>query len=140
MELDRGTSLEELRVKLTKNKKDTEEPHKEKKHLIDNTFDVHKPQNIMKENVQTDISKYLENKKHFTKERTHRKKWDIMELLKKYPSDAVEENKPLLPKVMTTLDLVAEAKLQHDDVFLLNKKTFKLGNKELLVSIFLIYV
>ncbi|XP_058088674.1 alpha-glucan water dikinase, chloroplastic [Magnolia sinica] len=106
LELNQGTSLDEIRKK------------------------------IVKGSIQTKVSKQLEKKKYFTAERIQRKKRDIMQFLNKYATEAVvKEKTPPTPQVPTVLELWSQAKEGQDGGRIMNKKIFKLGDKELLVLV-----
>lgn len=96
LELDKGSSLAELRKKL------------------------------MKGNIPTKVSK----------KRIQRKKRDIMELLNKNVADIVEDKVPQFSKAPTVLELWSKAISEQNGESILNKKLFKLEDKELLVRYF----
>ncbi|XP_010248573.1 PREDICTED: alpha-glucan water dikinase, chloroplastic isoform X2 [Nelumbo nucifera] len=102
MELDKGTSLEEIRNK------------------------------IVKGEIQTKVSKQLKNKNYFTIERIHRKKRDFMQYLNKHAAESVKDL-PVQLRALTTIEIFSKAKEEQDGGVILNKKIFKLGDKELLV-------
>lgn len=103
IELDKGASLDEIRKKTVKGE------------------------------VQTKVSKQLQNKRVFTIEKTQRKKRDYMHLLNKYGTESVKDNLSVRPKAPTTVELLMKAK-EQDAGPILNKSIFKLGDKELMVS------
>ncbi|KAL6007085.1 hypothetical protein ACLOJK_032581 [Asimina triloba] len=104
-ELDQGTSLEEIRKK------------------------------IVKGNIQTKVSKQLETKKKFRVESIQRKNRDVMQFLNKYTTEAIKAEASPTEKPPTMLERWLQAKQEQDGGDLLNKKTFKLGDKELLVLV-----
>ncbi|KAL9251171.1 Alpha-glucan water dikinase, chloroplastic-like protein, partial [Drosera capensis] len=79
VELDKGSSLDEIRQK------------------------------IIKGDIQTKVSKQLEKKSYFTPERIQRKKRDVMEMLNKYVPELVEERTFVKQKVFTAVELFADA-------------------------------
>ncbi|GAB2280495.1 hypothetical protein Dimus_015122 [Dionaea muscipula] len=91
MELDKGTSLDEIRLK------------------------------IIKGDIQTKVSKQLEKKSYFTPERIQRKKRDIMQMLNKYAIKPEEEKTSAKPKALTAVELFADANEQDDGPKLLKK-------------------
>uniref|UniRef100_A0A5B6YGN2 alpha-glucan, water dikinase n=1 Tax=Davidia involucrata TaxID=16924 RepID=A0A5B6YGN2_DAVIN len=80
IELNKGTSLDEIRKKITKGE------------------------------IQTKVAKQPEKKSYFTDERIQRKKRDLMQLLNKYASGSVEENISIKPQALSTIELFAKAK------------------------------
>lgn len=107
LELDKGTSLAELRKK------------------------------IMKGNMPTKVSNQLKTKKHFSIERIQRKKRDIVELLNKNVAQIVEEKDSQKTKAPTSLELWSKAIDEQDGGSLLNKKRYKMDDKDLMVRSFL---
>lgn len=110
LELDKGTSLAELRKK------------------------------IMKGNIQSKVSKQLKTKKYFTVEKIQRKKRDIMQLLNKHAPEIVEQKISDLPKASRVLELCLKTMEEQDGGLILNKKHFKLDDKGLLVRKLLLTV
>ncbi|OVA19870.1 Pyruvate phosphate dikinase [Macleaya cordata] len=104
-ELAKGTSIEEIREKITKGE------------------------------VHSKVSKQPETKRHFNVERIQRKKRDFMELLNKYTAEPVKENIYVAPKAPTEVELFAKAKEEQDGACVLNKKIYKLGDKKLLALV-----
>eukprot|EP00262_Sarcandra_glabra_P002082 TRINITY_DN1233_c0_g1_i1.p1 TRINITY_DN1233_c0_g1~~TRINITY_DN1233_c0_g1_i1.p1 ORF type:complete len:1466 (+),score=298.47 TRINITY_DN1233_c0_g1_i1:171-4568(+) len=105
VELDRGTSIEEIREK------------------------------IVKGDIQTKVSKQLQSKKYFTVERIQRKKREVIQLLNKYAPETAGKGIPLMRKAPTAVELISKANEEQDGGRILNKKLFKLGDKELLVLV-----
>ncbi|KAF8390461.1 hypothetical protein HHK36_024987 [Tetracentron sinense] len=103
-ELEKGTSLDEMKKKITKGE------------------------------IQTKVSKQLKHKRYFTAERIQRKKRDFMQILNKYAAEPVEERHTLTQKPPTAVELFLKAK-ELDGGPILNKKMFKIGDKELLVLV-----
>jgi alpha-glucan, water dikinase len=90
---------------------------------------------IMKGDIKTKVSRQLENKNYFSVERVQRKKRDIAQYLTKYPFDNVEEKPPASPERATSvLNFFSEAIEAKHNSAILNKKTFKLGNEEIMVG------
>ncbi|GMH01575.1 hypothetical protein Nepgr_003414 [Nepenthes gracilis] len=82
MELDKGSSLDEIRKK------------------------------IIKGDIETKVSNQLKKKSYFTVERIQRKKRDLMQILNKYPSKPDEEKIYMKPKVLTAVELFSKTKEQ----------------------------
>ncbi|KAL6851874.1 hypothetical protein ACP4OV_020059 [Aristida adscensionis] len=101
-ELDKGTSIDQLRKK------------------------------ILKGNIESKVSKQLKNKKYFSVERIQRKTRDIMQLLNKHKHTAMEEQVETAPKQPTVLDLFTKSLLKQDDCEVLSRKLFKFGDNEIL--------
>lgn len=110
IELETGTSLSEIREKITKGE------------------------------IKTKVTKQLEKKNYFTVERIQRKKRDIMQLLTKYPSQAGGESISAEPKALSAFELFANAKKERIDGSLLNNKIFNLGDGKVLVRNYLVNV
>ncbi|XP_043704280.1 alpha-glucan water dikinase, chloroplastic-like isoform X1 [Telopea speciosissima] len=104
-ELDKGSSLDEIRKK------------------------------IVKGEIQTKVSKQLEKKRYFTVERIQRKERDFMQLLNKYTAKSVKEKVSVPPQSPTAVELFLKAKGEQDGGTILNKLFFKLGDKELRVIV-----
>ncbi|KAI5679233.1 hypothetical protein M9H77_10183 [Catharanthus roseus] len=110
LELEKGTSLGEIREKITKGE------------------------------VETKVAKQLEKKSYFTVERIQRKKRDIAQLLTKYPSQSGGESipaepKPVEPRALSATELFAKAIEEQIDGSPLNKKVFDLGDTKVLVLV-----
>lgn len=103
IELDKGITLSELRNK------------------------------ILKGNIQSKVSKQLKTKKYFSIERVQRKKRDIMQLINKYAPETIIEKVVAPSKPPTVLDVISKAVEEQNGCVVLNKKVFKLDDKELLV-------
>lgn len=108
VELENGTSLSEIRKKITKGE------------------------------IKTKVTKQLEKKKYFSVERIQRKKRDIMQILTKYPSQAGGESISAEPKSLSAFELFANAKKEQIDGSLLNNKIFNLGDGKVLVRNYLV--
>ncbi|KAL9253204.1 Alpha-glucan water dikinase, chloroplastic-like protein [Drosera capensis] len=66
-------------------------------------------QKIIKGDIQTKVSMQLEKKSYFTPERIQRKKRDVMQMLNKYVPELVEERTFVKQKVFTAVELFADA-------------------------------
>lgn len=102
-ELDKGTSLAELREKINQG------------------------------NIQTKVSKQLKTKKYFSIERIQRKRRDIMNILNKTVVEIAEEKVSHLQKAPTALEHWSKTISENDGGSILNKKNYKLEDKELQV-------
>lgn len=85
---------------------------------------------ITKGDIEAKVSK---TRKHFTIEGIQRKKRDLKQLLNKYASESAEETLSPAPKAPTTLELWSQAREEQDGGQILNKKLFKMNDRELLV-------
>lgn len=90
-------------------------------------------QKLLKGNIETKVNKQPKNKKYFTTDRIQRKKRDIMELLNKYILEDTEEKVSHVPKPLTAMEIYSKVIEEQNASTVLNKKLFKLGQKELLV-------
>jgi alpha-glucan,water dikinase len=96
---------------------------------------------ISKGEIKTNVSKQLQNKRYFSTERIQRKGRDLAQLINRHSaksvedraSKSVEEKASIEPKVLKAVELFAKEKEEHDGGAVLNKKIFKLADKELLV-------
>ncbi|KAJ4960809.1 hypothetical protein NE237_020719 [Protea cynaroides] len=104
-ELDKGTSLDEIRKK------------------------------IVKGDIQTKVSKQLEKKSYFSVERIKRKEWDFMQLLNKFSTESVKEKVSVPPEYPTTVELFLNGKEEQDGGSILNKSVFKIGDREFRVTV-----
>lgn len=107
-ELDKGSSLEDIRKKITKGE------------------------------VQTKVSKQpQQTQQHtsFSTNRVQRKKRDIMSLLTKFETKPAKENISPSPEVLSAVKRFSMDKEANIDGPVVNKKFFKLGDKELLVCL-----
>lgn len=107
MELDKGTSVDEIRKK------------------------------IVKGEIQTKVKKQLERKSYFTVERIQRKKRDLMQIINKYPKYPAEpgEKISMKPKSLSAVELFAEAKEAQDGSVAVKKKIYELADTQLLVLV-----
>ncbi|KAG8075969.1 hypothetical protein GUJ93_ZPchr0006g42774 [Zizania palustris] len=104
-ELDKGTSIEELR------------------------------KNILKGNNETKVSKQLKNKKYFSVEKIQRKKRDIVQLLNRHKSSIMEGKVETPTKQLTVLDLFTKSLQEQDSCEVLSRKLFKFGDKDILAIV-----
>lgn len=111
-ELDKGTSLDEIRKK------------------------------IVKGEIKTKVAKQLEKKRYFTVERIQRKNRDLTQIITKYacqPEEKVSieqvEKVSMKQKVLSPVELFAEAKEAQDGALVVKKKLFELADKQLLVIV-----
>ncbi|KAG6654998.1 alpha-glucan water dikinase, chloroplastic isoform X2 [Carya illinoinensis] len=104
-ELEKGTSLDEIRKKITKGE------------------------------IQTKVAKQQHHKKSFSAGRIQRKKRDLMQLITKYAAETIEEQDLFKPKGLTGVEIFAKTKEEQDRGQVLNKKIYKLADKELLVFV-----
>ncbi|KAJ6321390.1 hypothetical protein OIU77_011468 [Salix suchowensis] len=112
-ELDKGVSVNEIQKKITKGE------------------------------IKTEVSNQLQNKRYFSTTRIQRKKRDIMQLVNKHAAKSVddkvskyaERKDSVESKVLKAVELFAKEKEEHDGGAVLNKKIFKLADKELLVLV-----
>ncbi|XVF02510.1 hypothetical protein REPUB_Repub04eG0181600 [Reevesia pubescens] len=89
---------------------------------------------IIKGEIVTKVSKQLQKKRYFSVERIQRKKRDLMQLLNKHAEKSVEESISVEPKPLTAVERFAKEKELDGSPFM-NKKIYKLGEKELLVLV-----
>ncbi|CAL9114527.1 alpha-glucan water dikinase, chloroplastic isoform X1 [Musa acuminata AAA Group] len=104
-ELDKGTSLAELREKINQG------------------------------NIQTKVSEQLKTKKYFSIERIQRKRRGIMNILNKTVVEIAEEKVSHLQKAPTALEHWSKTISENDGGSILNKKKYKLEDKELQVLV-----
>ena len=102
-ELEKGASLDEIRKKIAKGE------------------------------IKTKVAKQLHHKKYFTPGKIQRKKRDFMQLITKYVAESVKEPDSNQPKALTVVENFAKTKEEQDGGRVLNKKIYKLADKELLV-------
>lgn len=105
MELDKGSSLEDIRKKLTKGE------------------------------IKTNVSKQPPKQTSFSADRVQRKKRDIMSLLTKFESKPIKENISPAPEALSAIKRFCMDKEALIDGPIMNKKIYKLGDKELLVCL-----
>ncbi|XP_057948829.1 alpha-glucan water dikinase, chloroplastic [Malania oleifera] len=105
IELDKGTSLDEIRKKITKGE------------------------------IKTKVTKQLQSKTYFTVQRIQRKKRDFMQLISKYAAEPIGKNISIKPKALSEVEHFAKEREEQEGGPILNKKIFKLSDKELLVLV-----
>ncbi|XP_022735440.1 alpha-glucan water dikinase, chloroplastic-like isoform X2 [Durio zibethinus] len=103
-ELEKGVSLDEIRKKITKGE------------------------------IETKVSKQLQNKRYFSIERIQRKERDLMQLVNKHAVKPVEGSISVEPKPLTAIGRLAKEK-EMDGSPVMNKKIYKIGDWELLVLV-----
>ncbi|XP_076893044.1 alpha-glucan water dikinase, chloroplastic-like [Bidens hawaiensis] len=120
-EISKGSSLEDIRTRLTKkdgtnSKQDTD---------------------VSKGNREAKVQKPVE-KKTYSTQRIQRKKRDLMQLLNKHipvSLKPVEEKASMKPKTLSAVELYSKGIEEQSDIDILNKKTYKLAEEELLVLV-----
>ncbi|KAK1425887.1 hypothetical protein QVD17_21249 [Tagetes erecta] len=117
-------------------KKEFEEARKELQREVEkgNSLDDIRKK-IAKGEIKTKVQKQLGKKTYFTPERINRKKRDIMELLKKPTPLSVKEKTSIRPKDLSALEIFSKAIGEQSDTNILNKKMYKLADKNLLVLV-----
>lgn len=105
-ELDKGTSLDDIRRKIAKGE------------------------------VKTKVAKQLEKKSYFSADRIQRKKRDLMQILSKKAAEPEVKvsTKVTLPKALSTVEHFVEAKEAEDGGLVVVKKIFELADKQIMVS------
>lgn len=106
-ELEKGSSIDEIRKKITKGE------------------------------IQTKVAKQLRSKKYFSVERIQRKRRDLMQLINKHVARDVNLQDIASPKAstLTVLERYAKEREEQDKGLVLNKKIYKLGGNDLLVLV-----
>ncbi|KAI3744640.1 hypothetical protein L1987_57728 [Smallanthus sonchifolius] len=117
-------------------KKEFEEARKELQRELEkgNSLDDIRKK-IAKGEIKAKVQKQLGKKNFFTPERINRKKRDIMQLLKKPTPVSVKEKTSIKPKDLSALEIFSKAIGEQIDTNILNKKTYRLADKELLVLV-----
>ncbi|KAL3835592.1 hypothetical protein ACJIZ3_010328 [Penstemon smallii] len=105
VQLEKGASLDEIRRKITKGE------------------------------MQSSVAKQPSKKSHLSEGRIQRKERDIMQLRTNFSSSPIEENIPSEPQVLSPIQHFARAKEEQIDEPVLNKKIYKLADKELVVLV-----
>ncbi|PRQ40177.1 putative alpha-glucan, water dikinase [Rosa chinensis] len=123
-EVARGASIQELQARLTKK---TDASNSQEPSHADNK-EVSK------------AAKKHESKKVSRTERIKRKQRDLMKILNKHATKPVDEAKlaheeSRKPKALKAVELFAKAKEEQDGASVLNKKIYRLGDKDLLVLV-----
>ncbi|KAJ0491057.1 putative alpha-glucan, water dikinase [Helianthus annuus] len=104
-ELEKGNSLDDVRKKITKGE------------------------------IKTEVLQKLGKKIYRTPERITRKKRDVMQLLRKSIPVSEEEKISVKPKDLSALQIFSKIVAEQNDTNILNKKTYRLADKELLVLV-----
>ncbi|KAJ0727233.1 putative alpha-glucan, water dikinase [Helianthus annuus] len=104
-ELEKGNSLDDVRKKITKGE------------------------------IKTEVLQKLGKKIYRTPERITRKKRDVMQLLRKSIAVSEEEKISVKPKDLSALQIFSKTIAEQSDTNILNKKTYRLADKELLVLV-----
>ncbi|KAM0009136.1 putative alpha-glucan, water dikinase [Helianthus debilis subsp. tardiflorus] len=104
-ELEKGNSLDDVRKKITKGE------------------------------IKTEVLQKLGKKIYRTPERITRKKRDVMQLLRKSIPVSEEEKISVKPKDLSALQIFSKTVAEQSDNNILNKKTYRLADKELLVLV-----
>ncbi|XVE92371.1 hypothetical protein REPUB_Repub01dG0091600 [Reevesia pubescens] len=104
-EIEKGVSLDEIRKKITKGE------------------------------IETKVSKPLQNKRYFSAERILRKQRDLVQLLNEHAVKSVEDSISFEPKPLTAVQLFAKEKELDDGCPVINKKIYKLSEREILVLV-----
>ncbi|KAI7742011.1 hypothetical protein M8C21_024078, partial [Ambrosia artemisiifolia] len=120
-EIAKGSSLEDIRTRLTKkdgtsSKQDT---------------------NASEGQKQTKVQKQVK-KKNYSVQRIQRKKRDLLQLLNKHipvSMKSAEEKTSMKPKSLSAVELYSKAIEEQIDVDVINKKTYKFADEELLVLV-----
>ncbi|KAI3779441.1 hypothetical protein L2E82_09160 [Cichorium intybus] len=128
-EVSRGISIDEIRARLTKkdgtnSKQDT------------HTSNDDKQKKVTKEEIKHKVQKQQETRSYSTKS-IQRKKRDLMQLLNKHipvSVKSVEEN-IMTPKSLSGVELYSKAIEEESGINILNKKTYRIGDNELLVLV-----
>ncbi|XVE74996.1 hypothetical protein DITRI_Ditri12bG0062300 [Diplodiscus trichospermus] len=89
---------------------------------------------ITKGEIEAKVSMQLKNKRYFSAERIQRKQRDLMQLLNKHAAKSVDESVSVKPKPLTAVEHFAKEK-ELDGSLVMNKKIYKLGDRELLVFV-----
>ncbi|KAK9050924.1 hypothetical protein SSX86_027549 [Deinandra increscens subsp. villosa] len=117
-------------------KKEFEEARKELQRELEkgnSLADIQKK--ITKGEIKTKVQKQEGKKNYFTPERINRKKRDVMQLLKKPTPVSLKENTSIKPKDLSALQIFSKAIGEQIDTNILNKKTYRVADKELLVLV-----
>ena len=119
-EVAKGTSIQELRSRLTK-----------KNDVSDTKQQL--PKKNAKGEIQAKAAKQLQTKKYPKIERIQRKKRDLMQILNKYAANPMDEKTLAKPNALTAVELFAKTKEEQDGGLFLNKSIYKLKDKEFMV-------
>ncbi|KAM5567913.1 alpha-glucan water dikinase 1, chloroplastic [Rosa sericea] len=123
-EVARGASIQELQARLTKKT---------------DSGNSQEPSHAGNKEVSKAAKKH-ESKQVFRTGRIKRKQRDLMKILNKHATKPVDEAKlaneeSTKPKALKAVELFAKAKEEQDGASVLNKKIYRLGDKDLLVLV-----
>ncbi|XP_074274451.1 alpha-glucan water dikinase, chloroplastic isoform X2 [Silene latifolia] len=106
-ELDKGTSVDDIRKKIAKGE------------------------------IKTKVAKQLKKKKYFTVDRIQRKKRDLTQVINKYAAEpgTKKVSTEVVPKALSEVELFAETKGAKDGGIIEKKKIFSFADKKLLVLV-----
>ncbi|KAG6426420.1 hypothetical protein SASPL_110643 [Salvia splendens] len=127
-EVARGTSTQDLRAKLiSKSGASESKDHfvSESKSNIPDTEKDTQRRKIQAKGRET----------NFSTDRVQRRKRDIMSLLTKFKPESINDNISHAPEVLSPIKQFSMDKEAHIDGPIMNKKIYKLGDKELLVLV-----
>lgn len=90
---------------------------------------------MIKGEIQVKVSKQQKSRRYFGVERIQRKKRDLMQLLHRHVTEWTEEKTliPIKKTELTAVEQFAKLKEEQDSGSVLNKKIYKISDKELLV-------
>lgn len=128
-DISRGSSIEDIRARLTK--KDDKNSKKDF-----GTSNDDKQKKITKGEIKTKVQKHQETRSYSTQS-IQRKKRDLMQLLNKHipvSVKSVEEKSSMTPKSFSALELYSKLIEEQSDINILNKKTYRVADDELLVG------
>lgn len=103
-ELEKGTSIDEIRKK------------------------------IFKGEIQTKVAKHLKTKNYFRAERIQRKERNLMQLVNKLVAENIDEQDIDEPKALTVIEQYSKTREEQNRGHLLNKEIYKLEDNDLLVG------
>ncbi|XP_042753569.1 alpha-glucan water dikinase, chloroplastic isoform X1 [Lactuca sativa] len=129
-DISRGSSIEDIRARLTK--KDDKSSKKDT-----GTSNDDKQKKITKGEIKTKVQKHQETRSYSTQS-IQRKKRDLMQLLNKHipvSVKSVEEKSSMTPKSFSALELYSKLIEEQSDINILNKKTYRVADDELLVLV-----
>ncbi|KAL1565640.1 alpha-glucan, water dikinase [Salvia divinorum] len=132
-EVARGASVQDLRAKLTSKNAASESKEQFVSESTSNIPDKEKDNH--RKNIQSKVPKKQAPKTNLSYEKVQRKKRDIMLLLTKFKPESIKENIFPSPEVLSPIKQFSMDKEAHIDVPIMNKKIYKLGDKELLVLV-----
>lgn len=132
-EVARGASVQDVRAKLTSKNAASESKEQLVSESKNNIPDKEKDNN--RKNIQSKVPRKQAQKTNFSNEKVQRKKRDIMSLLTRFKPESIKENIPPSPEVLSSIKQFSMDKEVHIDGPIMNKKIYKLGDKELLVCL-----